>query len=937
MNFKFKRTISVILTLMLMLGCCIPAFAGDVNGTVDLSVSCNSSYKWGDDIVFTVTIANNTDKRINNVNLVAEAKGVNKYFSKSDDSIGTIEYITPGATRTVDLILKTKKISSIESFFRSISTFFKNLFSKFSRSYSYTKKIKVGMSNITFGISADYEVSEQNNNGGVNLDDPEPDVEIYSFATDTYDILIGETQEVTFTSEIFANIELEDDAVKVVDVDSNIVGIMNDKGMYGDEEENDGIYTLGVSLSSDEVCTKAYRSTVNGCYSEEVVVGFYKHYSDAELDEMTQIVESATEIAGKYTDAEGNIIEGKLHLAMNELSSKMEEFKNRNIVKSYTVDGMDFKVELVNGMTYSYSFGLANTDNVGTMVSVQPYKFDENNPYSSEMQALSDAATDGSARRVSGEFEDYTFNSATSGNNLNTSNDGNYDRHEVTLDNLQVIINEEVVSWHGHGGYDSDVGSFMCTGEMYTEDIYSAYEQDISAGRIYLSGDRFLITGGFIQKYAGDLSGHLFYMGTCSSAKDMEDGRSNQWELAQEFVNKGAVVVGNTDTIYTRYNTRMEAAIYEYLCQQDADGNYHTLEEALSYARDLYGDNDGHPSDAARVEIYPNTNAAHNYRLHETEKGNIAGVIKNAANSYTISNALIRAYKNGDLIASTRTNGSGSYNLELPAGEYIVKISAGGFKTTKMAVTVRPDATTYNETFLLIFAGVNEGYANGNTKNAITGQLLPDVQINIRNGWNNEEGEIVKTITSNGNGYYEVELPAGWYTFECYKDGFITTYKNILVFVYDFMSQDISVAPELGEGYYRVVLTWGQDPSDLDSHLFGSTPDYSYRVYYGDKNGYDDEGNIVANLDVDDTTSFGPETTTFLIEENGKYDFYIDWFSGSGTWASSGGKVEVYNGAYLINTYFVPSVSNRNGSWKVFSIENGVYTSYNIIQSQDIY
>ncbi len=93
----------------------------------------------------------------------------------------------------------------------------------------------------------------------------------------------------------------------------------------------------------------------------------------------------------------------------------------------------------------------------------------------------------------------------------------------------------------------------------------------------------------------------------------------------------------------------------------------------------------------------------------------------------------------------------------------------------------------------------------------------------------------------------------------------------------------------------------------------------------------------IINCTVPQLFSYGPETTTFSTDANSSYEFYIDWYSGYGTWATSGGKVEVYNGNRLLGTYYVPSVNNSSGSWKVFTITNGAYRAYNIIQAEDIY
>ena len=83
-------------------------------------------------------------------------------------------------------------------------------------------------------------------------------------------------------------------------------------------------------------------------------------------------------------------------------------------------------------------------------------------------------------------------------------------------------------------------------------------------------------------------------------------------------------------------------------------------------------------------------------------------------------------------------------------------------------------------------------------------------------------------------------------------------------------------------GEVKIVLTWGDIPSDLDSHLSGpdiETPGgtrFHLAYYATDPVSY-------ASLDVDDTSSFGPETVTvgrvpagFVA---GDYHYWIDNFS----------------------------------------------------------
>ena len=88
----------------------------------------------------------------------------------------------------------------------------------------------------------------------------------------------------------------------------------------------------------------------------------------------------------------------------------------------------------------------------------------------------------------------------------------------------------------------------------------------------------------------------------------------------------------------------------------------------------------------------------------------------------------------------------------------------------------------------------------------------------------------------------------------------------------------------------KIVLTWGASPSDLDSHLSG--PDIEnvgqtrFHLAY-----YNPDPVTYASLDVDDTSSFGPETVTvgrvaagFVA---GDYHYWIDNFSRSPEYTGS--------------------------------------------------
>ena len=113
----------------------------------------------------------------------------------------------------------------------------------------------------------------------------------------------------------------------------------------------------------------------------------------------------------------------------------------------------------------------------------------------------------------------------------------------------------------------------------------------------------------------------------------------------------------------------------------------------------------------------------------------------------------------------------------------------------------------------------------------------------------------------------------------------------------------------------RIVLNWGQSPSDLDSHL-------SYKnqhVYWDNKQGQD------ANLDVDDTDAYGPETVTIDKRLDGQYYVYsVHDYSdrakpNTANLSNSQAKVMVYVGESLIRSYYIPTGLTGN-LWTVFRI-----------------
>jgi len=130
----------------------------------------------------------------------------------------------------------------------------------------------------------------------------------------------------------------------------------------------------------------------------------------------------------------------------------------------------------------------------------------------------------------------------------------------------------------------------------------------------------------------------------------------------------------------------------------------------------------------------------------------------------------------------------------------------------------------------------------------------------------------------------------------------------------------------------KIVLTWGANPQDLDSHLW--TPEIegnTYHVYYMNKY-YDLTNPPYVMLDLDDTSSYGPETIWFERVYPGTYTYAVYLFSGTGTLATSEASVRVIDRGGVIAAFNVPS-SGSGRWWTVFTMNGatGHITSINTI------
>ena len=334
--------------------------------------------------------------------------------------------------------------------------------------------------------------------------------------------------------------------------------------------------------------------------------------------------------------------------------------------------------------------------------------------------------------------------------------------------------------------------------------------------------------------------------------------------------------------------------------------------------------------------------------------GNVRGYDDNHQASI-ISDVSISAYRitdyDGNLseyASSTRSDADGNYELILEAGTYYINIYKEGYLPFAICdVTVTNDQITYLDNVILIADSGAEvsNIITGTVRNALTGASIDGVTVRLRPGWGNQSGALATLAGTNNdavtvtdaNGQYSLEVNEGCYTAEVIKEGYITGYVNVICTNMNDTNQDAVLTPVLSDNEYRIVLTWSSTPRDLDSHISGPlSTGGRFHVYYSDMSA-SDNGETVASLDLDDTSSYGPETITLTKTQNGVYKYAVQDYSNRNSSSStalsmSGAKVELYCGNSLVGTYTVPI--NKTGTvWNVFEIEGDEIRTINTMEN----
>ena len=304
--------------------------------------------------------------------------------------------------------------------------------------------------------------------------------------------------------------------------------------------------------------------------------------------------------------------------------------------------------------------------------------------------------------------------------------------------------------------------------------------------------------------------------------------------------------------------------------------------------------------------------------------GTYSGRVFDFETNTGIAGATITLNSGGQVIRTVTTDNAGNYTSgSIVGGPFDIRVAANGYASTSIAGAASNGAQTL-EAIPLVKTAVGGGTISGTVLNATTNQqIVATGTLDLYAGVNTTTGAILATTTTATSGFYQFStVNAGTYTVAARATGFSNGSRTVVSLgaARVASSQNVLLSPTSSTGSLRIVLTWGDLPADLDSHLTGpSINQSSFWVYWASR------GSCTtfpyACLDVDATNGRGPETISIAQRTTGRYVYSVHNYSAGNSTSdiglsSSGARVDVYGATGLLRSFAVPALPGT--LWTVF-------------------
>ncbi len=290
----------------------------------------------------------------------------------------------------------------------------------------------------------------------------------------------------------------------------------------------------------------------------------------------SEVNNEAVKLEEKYA-IDGFVSKDQLPNFLNELSDLAEGLKEQEILESYSLGETGVFMKFESGIGYYYSPNIKDImdgDQLYSILTIEPYA---TSVEFITQYVLGGKSPDKAAKTIADSLpEMYYF-------------DDDHNRDKFSIEDVEQLGSNKVIIWYGHGGYIGEYGPVLGTSvPIKDKATLETYAQELVNGEMVLGKDCFCLCPSYFDAHIADgaLDGCIVYLAAC------ESGRDNR--LANVFLSKGAtLVVGNTRSIFTRYNLYMMYDFMTSLTNMYEDATYWTAEDALQYAKKENGETDG--------------------------------------------------------------------------------------------------------------------------------------------------------------------------------------------------------------------------------------------------------------------------------------------------------------------------------------------------------
>ena len=442
--------------------------------------------------------------------------------------------------------------------------------------------------------------SEQQTDYGHELDP-----EIHQLVADSeYQAISGENG-IGFETALTADEIASKTEVGLYDSDNNKVSDLYDDGTNGDRIAGDGIYACRYKPEVNSETELAYKVKIGDTETDSVNIRYFDDITEKDFDDLSEVSGSFESLVAEYEDGNGNVPAENQQTVLDLAAEKAAEMVKSGEAVNYRInrDSNNVVIKLSSGITYIYETPIEGVDggksaNIDLSITTcQPFKYSYE-AEKSERSGYMKCADEG-AQAIADEFDNITF-------------DRNIDNQSVSPETVRTFGANQIILWHGHGTYDSDLHSVIKF-DMSPSGIYKT--TDYVSEALIAVNSNLAYTYKFVDAYVGDMSNSLIYLGCCKSGID--------GVLASSYLKKNCnVVIANTESIVTVYNISMIKSFSEYLSEERKflfiPIEYRTASAALSEAKGDLGKDDGSDRHAT-PKIFGNTK----YRLSDAVEDNL--------------------------------------------------------------------------------------------------------------------------------------------------------------------------------------------------------------------------------------------------------------------------------------------------------------------------